>query len=128
MANKTMHHVIIGDDTYEIVDQYAREHGGEGAGVPTEVRQAILALFRAGAYAETGLTDEIAMIESWATDTQYSITNTLSNVSNSNSLTFVGENLAYHATLTTNAGYVFDSVSITMGGVDITNQVFTPNT
>lgn len=25
MANKTMHHVVIGSDTYEIVDQYARE-------------------------------------------------------------------------------------------------------
>ena len=127
-----MHHVIIGDDTYEIVDQYARENGGGGGGidnnVPTEVRQAILALFQAGAYAETGLTDEIAVIESWATGTQYSITNTLSNVSNSNSSASVGENSAYHATLTTNAGYVFDSVSITMGGVDITNQVFTPNT
>lgn len=27
MANKTMHHVVIGGDTFEIVDQYAREHG-----------------------------------------------------------------------------------------------------
>ena len=27
MANKTMHHVVIGSDTFEIVDQYAREHG-----------------------------------------------------------------------------------------------------
>lgn len=26
MANKTMHHVVIGSDTFEIVDQYAREH------------------------------------------------------------------------------------------------------
>ena len=27
MANKTMHHVVIGSDTFEIVDKYAREHG-----------------------------------------------------------------------------------------------------
>jgi hypothetical protein len=27
MANKIMHHVVIGSDTFEIVDQYAREHG-----------------------------------------------------------------------------------------------------
>ena len=38
-----------------------------GDGVPTEVRQAMLALFQSAAYAETGLTDEIAVIESWAT-------------------------------------------------------------
>lgn len=37
-----------------------------GDGVPTEVRQAMLALFNSAAYAETGLTDEIAVIESWA--------------------------------------------------------------
>lgn len=39
---------------------------GLGDGVPTEVRQAMLALFSSAAYAETGLTDEIAVIESWA--------------------------------------------------------------
>ena len=39
---------------------------GLGDGVPTEVRQAMLALFNSAAYAETGLTDEIAVIESWA--------------------------------------------------------------
>ena len=37
-----------------------------GDGVPTEVRQAILTLFQSAAYAETGLTDEIAVIASWA--------------------------------------------------------------
>lgn len=30
MANKTMHHVVIGGDVYEIVDRYAREYGGGG--------------------------------------------------------------------------------------------------
>jgi hypothetical protein len=39
---------------------------GLGDGVPTEVRQAILTLFQSAAYAETGLTDEVAVIESWA--------------------------------------------------------------
>ena len=34
--------------------------------VPTEVRQAILSLFESAAYAETGLTDEITVIEAWA--------------------------------------------------------------
>ncbi len=39
---------------------------GLGDGVTTEVRQALLTLFQSAAYAETGLTDEIAVIESWA--------------------------------------------------------------
>lgn len=38
----------------------------EGGGVPTTVRQAIKTLFESGAYADTGLTDEMAVITSWA--------------------------------------------------------------
>ena len=47
------------DDVNERID-------GLGDGVSTEVRQALLTLFQSAAYAETGLTDEIAVIESWA--------------------------------------------------------------
>lgn len=97
-------------------------------GVPTRVKQAIFTLLEAAVYAQTGLTDEIAIIESWATGVQYSVTNSLTNVTNSNSSTLVDENSAYHATLTSDAGYIFDSVTVTMGGVDITSQVFTPST
>lgn len=39
-----------------------------GDSVPSTVRSAILALFEAAAYAETGLGDEIAVIESWASE------------------------------------------------------------
>ena len=35
-------------------------------GVPANVRQAIKALFESGAYADTGLTDEMAVVSSWA--------------------------------------------------------------
>ncbi|MBO7727341.1 MAG: BppU family phage baseplate upper protein [Oscillospiraceae bacterium] len=44
----------------------AAQSGGSGANVPTAVRQAILTLFENAAYAITGLTDEIAVVESWA--------------------------------------------------------------
>lgn len=37
-----------------------------GSGVPSAVRSAILSLFESAAYAETGLADHIAAIESWA--------------------------------------------------------------
>lgn len=45
------------------------ESGTGGSGVPTSVKQAILTLFKSAAYTETGLTDEIATVESWATST-----------------------------------------------------------
>jgi hypothetical protein len=45
----------------------ALEQGGTG-GVSTSVRQALLTLLKSAAYTETGLSDEIATIESWATE------------------------------------------------------------
>lgn len=42
--------------------------GGGDSGVPTEVRQAIRNLFESAAYAETGLSSDIAVINSWAQD------------------------------------------------------------
>lgn len=96
-------------------------------GVPTRVKRAIFTLLEAAAYATTGLTDEIAIIESWATGVQYSVTNTLTNVTNNNQSTSVDENDSYIATLTSDVGYRIDSVTVTMGGVDITSQVFTPS-
>lgn len=88
MANKTMHHVIIGADTYEIVDQTARQTdttltqsgmaadakavgdalSGYGSGVPSSVRQAMLTLFQKAAYIEEGLADEVAVVQAWASE------------------------------------------------------------
>ena len=52
--------------------------------VPTTVRSAMLALFEAAAYSETGLTDEIAVIESWAEQvTSISLNNSTISISGS---------------------------------------------
>lgn len=48
----------------------------------------------------------------------YTITNALTNVTNSNAAQSVDEYHAYVATLTANHGYAISSVSITMGGAD----------
>lgn len=45
----------------------ALEQGG-GAGTPTEVRQAIFTLLSKAVYTDEGLTDEKAIIQSWATE------------------------------------------------------------
>ena len=50
----------------------------------------------------------------------YTVTNTLTNVSTSNSVESVSEGEAYSATLTADAGYTIDSVSVTMGNTDLT--------
>ena len=54
----------------------------------------------------------------------YSVTNNLTNVSNSNADTSVDEYQQYIATLKPSDGKLIDSVRITMGGADITSQVF----
>ena len=58
------------------------------------------------------------------TPTSYTITNSLTNVSTNNSATSVDANAAYTATLTPDSGYSIDSVTITMGGVNVTDTVY----
>lgn len=52
--------------------------------------------------------------------TTYSVTNNLSNASNSNGTTTITEGTRYSATITVNSGYELSSITVTMGGVDIT--------
>lgn len=54
----------------------------------------------------------------------YSVTNTLSNVTSSNSTLSVTEGSSYNATLTPANGYDLDTVIVTMGGVDITQEAY----
>ena len=56
----------------------------------------------------------------------YSVTNTLSNCSTSNSASSVEEGNAYNATITADSGYMLEgaTVAITMAGTDITSTVY----
>jgi hypothetical protein len=56
--------------------------------------------------------------------TAYTVTNSLTNVNNSNSAQTVNSGNSYTATLTANSGYNLSAVAITMGGVDITATVY----
>lgn len=60
--------------------------------------------------------------------TYYTVTNTLSHITNSNVATQVREELSYTATLTADTDYTIDSVTITMGGVDITSTAYNSGT
>ena len=73
----------------------------EGGGVPTNVRQAILTLFESAAYAETGLTDEIAVVESWAEEvTALTLNQTSISISGSSTVQLVATTVPTGKTVT----------------------------
>ena len=58
------------------------------------------------------------------TVTKYTITNNLSHATNSNSATSIAENTSYSANITANSNYKIKTVTVTMGGVNITNTAY----
>lgn len=54
----------------------------------------------------------------------YTVTNTLTNVTSDNSATSATQYQPYEAEITVADGYAIESVSVTMGGVDVTSTVF----
>lgn len=63
-------------------------------------------------------------IEASSSVTSYNIVNTLTNVTNSNNSSTIPEHNIYSAELISDAGYIKDSVTVTMGGADITSSVY----
>ena len=59
---------------------------------------------------------------------QYTITNNLTQCVNSNSATVINELTSYSGTLSANSGYIMGTVSITMGGTDITSTAYDSST
>lgn len=70
---------------------------------------------------------EIPLGSTVPTVTKYTITNTLSNATNSNSVTEIEENQSYTATITANKGYTINEITVTMGGNDITSSAVKSN-
>lgn len=60
--------------------------------------------------------------------TAYTITNTLTNCTNSNIASNIEKNSSYIATISANAGYTLGDVIVTMGGIDITNSSYSNGT
>lgn len=59
-----------------------------------------------------------------STDTTYEITSNLVNVTSNNKAVSAEENASYSATLTATDGYELDTVTVTMGGKDVTSTVY----
>lgn len=60
--------------------------------------------------------------------TSYSITQTLTHVTSTNSATTIADGESYTTTLAAESGYTMDSVAVSMGGVDITATAYTEGT
>ena len=63
-------------------------------------------------------------ITAYGTPAVYTITNTLTKCTNSNAATQAVYGSSYSATLTEDTGYTFSSVTVTMGGTDITSDAY----
>lgn len=57
-----------------------------------------------------------------STPTTYTITNNLTNCASNNSAANITANSPYSATISANSGYTLGSITVTMGGTDITNS------
>lgn len=64
----------------------------------------------------------------YAATVYHSITNTLTNVTTSNDAVAAEDGTAYSATITAADGYTMSSVTVTLGGTDITSTAYNANT
>lgn len=106
----------------------ALEAGGGGSGLSSAEKQLILTLFCKAAYAEDDAgTVYDALEELWTTTTR-TITYNLSHVSSSNTTASIENGQSYTTTLTASTNYTLNSVSVTMGGVDVTSTTYSSGT
>ena len=99
--------------------------GGSG-GISATARNLLITILRNGVYS-SDQSSNITELEKALGGTEivyYTITNNLTNVTNSNSTGSIQEKTAYIASLTAVDGYTLDSVTVTMGGLDVTADVY----
>lgn len=106
----------------------AMQSGGSStptrATISAELKQALLQLAQKVAYVDEDGQDYYDDLYN-ALYPSYTVTYNLTDVASSNSDTSVDDGEPYTATLTASSGLIISSLMITMGGVDVTNSVFT---
>ncbi len=104
------------------------DKGDPGDGFTAEEKSLMLALFEASAYADPDMLQTYNTLkQKWlggAVTKTYTITNNLTNVSTSNTARVITEGIAYTATLTAASGHSLKTVTVTMGGADVTTTVY----
>ena len=116
----------VGDAINSLSEEIANIGGG--AGLTTAQINALDGMFKVAAYTEdvsgayAAFKTAFGLVDTGVTT--YTITAELVNVTSSNSTTSITEGASYSATLTAADGYKMDNVSILMGGVDVTADVY----
>lgn len=103
-----------------------------GGGLSTTEKNLILTLFKNATYS-VDMSNTVNTLETLfnggSTDSDtYTITNNLTNVSTSNTVTSINKGSRYTAILTVNEGYTLGTITVTMGGIDVTSSVVSNNT
>lgn len=107
----------------------ALEAGGGGSGLTDDVKTALLQIAQKVAYIDSHGQDYYDdLYDALYNDTTRSVLLVLSHVSSSNSASTVEVGDSYTTTLTASENYTLNTVSVTMGGVDITSTSYSSGT
>ena len=100
--------------------------GGEGSEISATASALLVTILRNGVYSSNQATNISALQQalSGGDSDGYVISAILSNVTIDNDDIIVEKNSKYVANLTADSGYTLDSVTVTMGGLDITSTVY----
>lgn len=130
----------IGNPTDEQVKNVINEAIANGdivvGGGLTNVAQTLLISILRNAVFTTDQSANITLLQSelakssggGSETTKYTITNTLNNATTSNSAVLVDANSTYTTTIRENDGYTLDTITVTMGGTDITSSAVSGTT
>ncbi len=99
-----------------------------GSGLSSTEKQLILTLFCKAAYAEDDAGVVYDALEALWTITTRTITYNLSHVSSSNITASIEQGQSYTTILTASTDYTLNTVTVTMGGVDITSTSYSSGT
>ena len=115
-------------DDIDALDARVTALENSGSGLSSTEKQLILTLFSKAAYAEDDASTAYDALENLWTTTTRTITYNLSHVSSSNSTASIENGQSYTTTLTASANYTLNTVTVLMGGVNVTSQVYSSGT
>lgn len=121
---------ISGSNIDSAVSAYLEAHPITG-GITATAKNLLIAILRNGVYTSdqsSNITNLVGALSASGGDTPsityYNITNNLTNCTNGNINSTVEENTSYSCAITANSGYELNTVTVTMGGVDITSTAY----
>ena len=121
---------ITGSNIDSAVSAYLEAHPITG-GITATAKNLLIAILRNGVYTSdqsSNITNLVGALSASGGDTPsityYNITNNLTNCTNGNINSTVEENTSYSCAITANSGYELNTVTVTMGGVDITSTAY----